>query len=339
MGQGSVRMSAPSVHVLDLDGSIQLQRGFLQEYKPSVTSVRGLGERLRLAVSFGAFRRFCEGLELYEKCDHSSGRIVLFGSGDFHHVTLGLLSRLAEPVNLLLLDHHPDWMRHIPFMHCGSWLCHGLALPQVRRVYQVGSDTDFENLYYGLTPWSDLADGSIKLFPAVRRLTRGRWKKIPHEPLRVSPNELVNSDRLGQLLTPLANELAEVPLYISVDKDVLVPGQAVINWDSGKLTLDEITAVIRAFLKFAQGRLAGADIVGDWSDVRVKSPFAKALNLARPKDDSTDPHYASYCNEKANKRIVDCILGSVKHLTCRSVFAARGLTGHLRAGLSTRGYE
>ena len=54
--------------------------------------------------------------------------MTLYGSGDFHHVTLALIRQIREPFNLLVLDKHPDWMRGIPFLHCGTWLRHALRM-------------------------------------------------------------------------------------------------------------------------------------------------------------------------------------------------------------------
>src|SRR5262249_35571478 len=95
--------------------------------------------------------------------------VTLYGSGDFHHVTLALLARVDRPFNLLVLDNHPDWMRAIPFLHCGTWLRHALRLPNLRRVFHCGGETDFDNGYRRLAPWAEIASGRVVVLPARRR--------------------------------------------------------------------------------------------------------------------------------------------------------------------------
>ena len=62
------------------------------------------------------------------------------------------------PFNLLVLDKHPDWMRGIPFLHCGTWLHHALQLPTLNRVIHCGGDLDFDNAYRWLAPWREIKD-------------------------------------------------------------------------------------------------------------------------------------------------------------------------------------
>jgi len=69
--------------------------------------------------------------------------MTFYGSGDFHHVSLALLRRLREPFNLLVLDNHPDWMRGVPFLHCGTWLRHASLLPMGAAHLPLGGEVDF----------------------------------------------------------------------------------------------------------------------------------------------------------------------------------------------------
>ncbi|HVP12199.1 MAG TPA: arginase family protein [Phycisphaerae bacterium] len=204
--------------------------------------------------------------------------IVFVGSGDFHHVSLGLVGRRREPCNLLVLDAHPDWMRGVPFLHCGTWLYHAARLPNVATVYHVGGQIDFDNHFRWLAPWSLLQSGKIKVISAARRFHGGRWETTNHQPLRANPDEPVLPSRVEALFGRDRADLAARPLHISIDKDVLCAAEAASNWDCGCLTLAEVTGVIRHFLAAAHGRLVGADIVGDWSPVRVRGPVAMALH-------------------------------------------------------------
>ena len=130
---------------------------------------QGWGPRIRLGCSFGRFRRFEKSLtDRLGRRPDDGPRLTFVGSGDFHHVSLALVRRLTTPFNLLVIDNHPDWMRCVPVMHCGTWLWHAYRLPNVRHIYHVGGDVDFDNAYRYLAPWSALKKGRIVVLPAVR---------------------------------------------------------------------------------------------------------------------------------------------------------------------------
>src|SRR5262249_38384964 len=140
------------------------------------------GPRVRLACAFRTFHRFRRWLG--EALPTDDPGVTLYGSGDFHHVTLALLERVRGPFNLLALDNHPDWMRGIPFLHCGTWLWHALRLPALRRVFHCGGEADFDNAYRWLAPWSEIRAGRVVVFPARRRFRRGGWAGVEVRPLQ-----------------------------------------------------------------------------------------------------------------------------------------------------------
>src|SRR6266852_1895599 len=122
------------IRILDLDGSVTAQRDFVRRCNARVVPLQDWGPHIRMASSFGAYRRFERAFEKRWSDDPKQPVLTFYGSGDFHHVTLALLRRLQMPFNLLVLDKHPDWMRGVPVMHCGTWLHHALRLPNIRRV-------------------------------------------------------------------------------------------------------------------------------------------------------------------------------------------------------------
>jgi hypothetical protein len=161
------------VRILDLDGGLAGQTA-LWRGRPTLASAQDWGPRIRLACSFRRYRAFERALaeRLGGEADEAPA-LTFYGSGDFHHVSLALLRRLRGPFNLLLLDNHPDWMRRIPFVHCGAWLSHALELPGLRRVFHVGGEVDFDNGWRWLAPWGHLRARKIVMFPAVRRFAGG----------------------------------------------------------------------------------------------------------------------------------------------------------------------
>ena len=105
--------------VLDLDGSV----GSLpDEHRVALTDWQ---ERLRFGCSMRVLEQF--GSELEGRLPPASAHgTVLFGSGDFHHLTPLLIARQLRvrtgPIEVIVLDNHPDNMRFPMGIHCGSWV-------------------------------------------------------------------------------------------------------------------------------------------------------------------------------------------------------------------------
>jgi hypothetical protein len=305
-------MSSPIIRVLNVDDAFAGQD--LTDYDAESISLRHWGPTLRLACRFRTFARFEQELKQRLRSTRQPA-ITFIGSGDFHHVTLALLARLRTPCNLLVLDNHPDWMCGVPFLHCGTWLNHAARLRQVRRIFHVGGDVDFENRYRWLAPWSLLRSGKIVVLPAQRRFRCGTWTHVPTEPIR--KNGSLSVARLLSVLHPYRSELGRRPLYVSVDKDVLHSAEATVNWDSGHLTLDDLTVILEIFLQAARGRLAGFDTVGDWSRVAVRGPWRRLLHRVEHPVINTNPDEAICRNQAVNRRLLE-IVGSMSDLPEKS---------------------
>lgn len=288
------------VRVLDLDGAVAAQCA-VSGSGAEVVAVQDWGPRLRLACGFRSFDRFRQ--ELTRRMGgplDCAPRVTFCGSGDFHHISLALLHRLDRPFNLLVLDNHPDWMCGLPFLHCGTWLRHALDLPQVRHVFHAGGDVDFDNGYHWLAPRRHLRDRCVTVFPATRRFSRGPWRSIAHEPLRPKPGSPVTPARLQRLLDPWRDVLGRWPLYVSLDKDVMVPAEATVNWDSGHLRLAEVGHVLTAFRRAAGDIVLGMDVVGDWSPVKVSGSFRRLLHVTEHLPADVKAADAQQLNERTN---------------------------------------
>ena len=84
--------------VLDLDGSITSQDDLVKRLGPTVLRADSWGPRIRMACRFARFRLFENALSVAIGSSQELDPVVtLFGSGDFHHVTLALLRRLTQP--------------------------------------------------------------------------------------------------------------------------------------------------------------------------------------------------------------------------------------------------
>jgi hypothetical protein len=289
------------VRVIDLDGSIPMQERVLRKFQPEVFDLRSWGPRLRLACRWTSFYRLERRLDrLFGPRERHDPWISLLGSGDFHHLTLAMLRRLRRPFNLLVLDKHPGWLRGHPQLHCTTWLHHAAQLPNARRIFHVGGEKDFDNHCRWLAPKSLLTSGKIVTLPAARTFHNGFWNKVPHQSLRPNPHTLVDRDRLEELLWPYLDDLDRVPLYVSLDKDVLWMPESITNWDAGVLDLSEVQEVLQFFMKASGNELLGMDIVGDWSAVETNSTVRYCLHRLHHPQQAVDAEQARLCNERTN---------------------------------------
>jgi hypothetical protein len=308
------------VRILDLDGGVARQPRLRQRARQCLPLLPW-GPRLRMGCSWAAFRRFEADLAGLAQGNRDRQTTVTFvGSGDFHHVSLALLARQPRLCNVLVIDNHPDWVRRVPFLHCGTWLAHAARLPQVHRIFHVGGDVDFDNHYRWLAPWDLLASGKVRVLPAVRTFRGAGWRTVPHAPLRLAPDVLARRRDVERLLDPWRDDLESLPLYVSLDRDVLCPQQAVVNWDSGRLQVSEVLSVVGAFLD-ASASLAAADVVGDWSPVRVSGVLRRFLHHTEHPRLAVDPDHARQVNEELNLTLLDTLAAARKVSSARRLAA------------------
>jgi hypothetical protein len=292
------------VRILDLDGSVA-QQPRLAACATDILDADTWGPQLRMACRWEAFARF--EVDLARRMNSTRDRapaLSFLGSGDFHHLSLAMVGRVPRRFNLLVIDNHPDWMRGVPFLHCGTWVYHAARLPWVDRVFHVGGEVDFDNYYRHAAPWKLLHSGKIVALPAIRQMTGRRWSRTPHETLRSHPEVVVDRERLEELLGPYRLDLARHPLYVSLDRDVLTAEHAAINWDSGRLTPPEVFDVLDAFRDASQS-LIGMDVVGDWSPVRVRGLGRWLLHMTEHPRDAVDSGAAQRLNEAFNLALIE----------------------------------
>jgi arginase family enzyme len=262
--------------LLKLDDALDRQAALAQAVSARgghVVCARDLGPAMRLwsrPATLEALRaRLRERLP-----SDGAAELVFAGSGDFHHVTPLLLERAlagaGEPVTVLHFDNHPDWARFAPGPHCGSWVRRAARLPGVARVISIGLTSD--DIGRRKAHEGDLAliaEDKLDLFAwrapdagdAVTLCGR-RWPTI------AALGETAFLELLGRSIPTGA-------VYVTVDKDVLAPADAVTNWDQGCASLDFVEAAIARAV--CGRRLVGADVVGDWSRPRYGAGPAALL--------------------------------------------------------------
>src|SRR5581483_5306053 len=110
------------IHV-DFDGAWPQEKMNLR-----AIDARAWGPKLRFSAPSALIERF------YQEFGARLCPFILYGSGDFHHLSAVWLRRVTEPVTVVSFDNHPDWDIRPPKWCCGGWINRALDLPHVKRV-------------------------------------------------------------------------------------------------------------------------------------------------------------------------------------------------------------
>ncbi len=228
------------------------------------------------AIRFGCTeKKFFQFENVLQKSLPDKYGTVLMGSGDFHHVSLLLIERLAKeysssnPIQVVVFDNHPDNMRYLFGIHCGSWISYVASLPFVSHVHVLGiSSHDISLSHFWENRWSPLFHKKLTYWSLDVNVAWARKIGLSHAFRHfTTPDDLIASF--------LSEQYYNVqPVYLSIDKDVLSEEVVHTNWDQGKLQtyhiLDTITSI--------KPRLIGSDITGELSIWRSSNWFKRFLS-------------------------------------------------------------
>lgn len=288
----------------DVDGSLAAQQALVAWAATADArwvDVRDLEPRLRLVASRRAaaewWRRVAAVAGDGARC------VVLYGSGDFHHLTVPLLAAAPAPLTVVHVDNHPDWVRFPPWLNCGGWVSAALRLPQVARVVTLGCSGDDLD-------WPELKSANLE---AVRagRLELYPWRHAPSRVFGDYGATACATTRGGRLhwrelaaldwdafVDELAARLPTGDVYLTIDKDALRPADAITNWDQGQLSAAHVHRLIAALAR--RRRLVGADICGDYSPPRFADPFRRWLSRTDRAPVTADAGHAQAINGRVN---------------------------------------
>lgn len=200
---------------------------------------------------------------------------VLMGSGDFHHVSLLLIERLAKqysasnPIQVVVFDNHPDNMRYLFGIHCGSWISYVANLPFVSHVHVLGiTSQDIGLFHFWENRWSPLFHKKLTYWSLDVNVAWAKKIGLSH----AFRDFATPADLIASFLSEQYHSTQ--PIYLSIDKDVLSEEVVHTNWDQGKLQtyhiLDTITSI--------KSRLIGSDITGELSIWRSSNWFKRFLS-------------------------------------------------------------
>ncbi|WP_392538332.1 arginase family protein [Legionella sp. 227] len=192
--------------------------------------------------------------ELLNNLDIKTTLFTLLGSGDFHHLSYFFLERIKEPFNLIVFDNHTDCSFMPPRFHCGNWLYSAAQLSLCKKILHIGATDGY--------CWFDRLFGLNQLI-RKKHFIAFSAQDVQSQGIQGYQNALQQIDR-------------DLPIYISIDKDVFSAQEVETDWDQGIL---KITDFLEMLALLTQYRIIGADITGERTEpVRYKSVIKRTMS-------------------------------------------------------------
>ncbi|MFL6520411.1 MAG: hypothetical protein ACJ8NS_09355 [Chthoniobacterales bacterium] len=258
-----------------------------------VVDAREWGPRLRFSAPSGLIEDF------FREYESRVAPFLVYGSGDFHHLTALWIRRVREPFVLVSFDNHPDWDVRPPRWGCGGWINRALELPSLQKVGVWGCG-NFECWW-------------PRQFFGNRRAERsGELEVHPWADGRRASEQ----NRRGAIVaanwrarfTQFVQALAGSNVYVTIDLDCLRAEDAVTNWESGRFTVDDVSwavAELRTKTKIVAGDICGAYSPPKYA--RAKQRFAAEMD--HPKLPAIDVDAARKINRRAFDTLWPALLG------------------------------
>ncbi|MCD6413805.1 MAG: arginase family protein [Elusimicrobia bacterium] len=164
---------------------------------------------------------------------------VFSGSGNYHHLSYFLIRQMEFPVTVIIFDAHTDYRDETEHaFDCGSWVGEMLKLKNVKKVVLIGTDTD-RDYYWRNIMFRIPRNAEILQKGDVSKIYAGKFKRI----------------KLGSIHDDF--EIPTKSVYFSFDLDCLGKKYIETDWGNGKMTPDEILAIVVRILR--KHKFAGAD--------------------------------------------------------------------------------
>ena len=214
---------------------------------------------------------YCEKKTLHHIKEQLRNRkqtgVTFIGSGNYHYVSYLLLQEVAEPFTLILFDHYSDMdlspSRRTTMISCGSWVSFALRNnPLLQKAMIIG--------------------------PSFFQMQSSVSSKVEVFPIESTHTVSVNT---------ILSHIETSTVYMSIDKDVLEPRDAITNWDQGHMNLSTLLQYVHSIKN--KTSVHGIDICGEIS------PSSTEIFL---------PEYqeAIIKNETANEQILKTIYQTSK---------------------------
>lgn len=229
------------------------------------------------------------------------GRFVLFGSGDFHHLTRVFARRFTRErgVAVVVFDNHPDWDVRPPEWSCGGWT------GRLAQDHGVASVTVWGCANFELRLPTRLFADSASL--VERRLVIRPWAERQPRSVR-SRYACIDRANWAAQIEEAASAIAADAVYVSVDLDCLRGGEALTNWENGRFSAADVALALRLIRR--QRPIVGGDVCGAWSPCRyARAAQRLAAAFDHPRVPATDVESARRVNMPALSTIWPALVG------------------------------
>jgi len=232
-----VRCINLKVFNLDTDGSVKRQELY-KYFNINTVELKDIRNNLQFYADKRGIQECVKRINSY---DWGSHNLYFLGSGDFHHLTLLTLEKVATPFILIIFDKHTDCSFLYPKYHCGNWMYYAAKLQLCEKVIHIGS-TEGHGVLSRLMGISTLVEnGRIAIL-------RGEECDEPDY-----------MDKFKRLISE--SNMESLPVYVSIDKDVLLKSESPCDWDNGVMSM----AILGDMLSYITDcfEIAGVDITGE----------------------------------------------------------------------------
>ena len=163
--------------------------------------------------------------------------IHFIDSGNYHYMSALLTEMVKEPFSLVVLDHHPDMQPAMfgDILSCGGWVL------KVQNENKYVRDVHVIGADEGLISKLDPEDAQKVKFYSVDAY----------------------------------NFSTEYPIYLSIDKDVLLRSEVITNWDQGCMDCSQLFSLVKELA--TSGKLLGVDICGECATDQEDCDVGKAV--------------------------------------------------------------
>ena len=221
------------------------------------------------------------------------GGIHFLDSGNYHYMSRLYTDLICQPFSLAVFDNHTDMQPSMidELLSCGSWLRSALRRnPHLRSLLLIGPPAenireDLTSLYKDAGSCPDEKNSLL----SKKILTISREELACQLPLSSKDSASSVEPGFPARLFPVLKDLdPAIPVYLSIDKDVLSEDWAVTNWDQGQLSLPDLLPIVQYLSDHYL--LLGADICGEMGRPSYADPASK----------KADPIKASLLNKQTN---------------------------------------
>lgn len=183
--------------------------------------------------------------------DFPARGIHFLDNGNFHYLTRFWCEKISEDFALVVYDHHVDLRKPVfpGLMSCGSWIRDVLFRnSHCRAVLIIGPEC----------AQADIIERELQSLVAEDQPLRS---SAPARLCCFTEDDILDG-RVARELPHLLDAL-RLPVYISIDKDVLSRKVLRTNWDQGIMTEAEFRRELDRFTMDPKIHILGVDICGE----------------------------------------------------------------------------